>query len=258
MSEVEYHRDGRVGYILLRRPEKLNALTDSMLWELRDAIVELDEDDEAWVGIVHGEGRAFCAGADVQSRQNRPPEELGRFGGTGGWRSFLPDYFFRLTHWKPMIAATHGHVLGMGLRLAFLCEFIVATEDCKFAVTETGRGLDPTVLWAHLARRATTSFATDVSTTGRTWTGSEAVAAGAVDRICQPGEHVKEAERLAALIVRNPPLSVRSVVEARRGELERLELERRLARPRGLHLSSDFQEALGAFLEKREPRFNAQ
>jgi enoyl-CoA hydratase/carnithine racemase len=156
---VTYRREGRIGHIVLDRPSKLNAMTDDMLRALREAMVEFDDDREAWVGIVSGAGRAFCSGADVQGRQMRPPEELGRFGGPGGWASFLPDYLFRLTNWKPMIAAVHGHVLGMGLRMALLCEFIVAAEGTKFCVTETGRGLDPTVLWAHLDRRAQSNFA---------------------------------------------------------------------------------------------------
>jgi enoyl-CoA hydratase len=255
---VTYRREGRIGHIVLDRPSKLNAMTDDMLHALREAMVEFDDDREAWVGIVSGAGRAFCSGADVQGRQMRPPEELGRFGGPGGWASFLPDYFFRLTNWKPMIAAVHGHVLGMGLRMALLCEFIVAAEGTKFCVTETGRGLDPTVLWAHLDRRAQSNFASDVAMTGRTWLADEALSAGAVDRLAPAGGHLEAAVELADAIARNPPLSVRAVVEARRSNLEQLELDRRLGRPRNLHLSHDFREALGAYLEKRDPKFEGR
>ena len=255
---VYYQRDGRIGQIVIDRPAKLNALTDEMLRALHEAIIAFDDDSQAWVGIVLGRGRAFCSGADVQGRQMQPPEVLGRFGGAGGYASYLPDYFFRLTNWKPMIAAVHGHVLGMGLRLALLCEFIVAAEGTKFCITETGRGLDPTVLWAHLDRRATPGFANDVAMTGRTWLAEEAVQVGAADILAPAGEHLKAAEELALAIAANPPLSVRAVVEARRGELEQLEFERRLRRPRGLHLSHDFQEALSAFLNKRPPTFEGR
>jgi enoyl-CoA hydratase/carnithine racemase len=255
---IHYQREGRIGQIILDRPTKLNALTDEMLHALHDAIIAFDEDPEAWVGIVLGRGRAFCSGADVQGRQMQPPEVLGRFGGAGGWASYLPDYFFRLTNWKPMIAAVHGHVLGMGLRLALLCEFIVAAEGTRFCITETQRGLDPTALWAHLDRRSTPGFANDVAMTGRTWLAEEAAQAGAVDVLAPAGEHLKAAEELALAIAANPPLSVRAVVEARRSGLERLEFERRIGRPRGLHLSHDFQEALAAFLNKRPPTFEGR
>lgn len=255
---VYYQREERIGHIVLDRPAKLNALTDEMLRALHEAIVAFDDDAEAWVGIVHGQGRAFCSGADIQGRQMRPPEVLGRFGGAGGWASYLPDYFFRLTNWKPMIAAVHGNVLGMGLRLALLCEFIVAAEGTRFCITETARGLDPTVLWAHLDRRSSPGFANDVAMTGRTWLAEEAVRAGAADILAPPDGHLEAARELARAIAANPPLSVRAVVEARRGQLEQLEFERRLGRPRGLHLSHDFAEALSAFLAKRSPTFEGR
>jgi enoyl-CoA hydratase/carnithine racemase len=259
MSEsVTYRREGRIGHIILDRPEKLNAMTDAMLRRLHEVIVEFDEDEDAWVGIISGAGRAFCSGADVQGRQMRPVEELGRFGGVGGWQSFLPDYFFRLTNWKPIIAAVHGHVLGMGLRIALLAEFTVAAEGTKFCITETGRGLDGTVLWAHLDRRARSGFATDVAMTGRTWLAEEAIDVGAIDRLAPADKHVEVAIELAGAIAANPPLSVRAIVEARRAALEQLEYDRRHARPKGLHLSSDFQEALRAFVEKRSPKFEGR
>jgi len=255
---VRYVREGRVGHVILNRPARLNAFTDAMLVAFHDALVELDEDDDVWVGVISGEGRAFCSGADVGERQMRPAHELGRFGGTGGWRSYLPDYFFRLTHWKPLIAATHGYVFGMGLRVAVLCEFVVAAEGTVFEVTETHRGLDATPLWAHLRARGGSGFATDVALTGRRWTAEEGHRAGVIDRLAPAGEHLDVAGRLALDLAAGPPLSVRAIVEARRGELEELELGRRLTRPRGLHLSEDFQEALRARAEKRPPTFRGR
>jgi enoyl-CoA hydratase/carnithine racemase len=255
---IEYRRDGRVGYIAFNRPDKLNAFTDQMLWDFHDALIRLDEDDDAWIGIISGNGRAFSSGADVQSRQMRPASEVGRFGGTGGWRSYFPDYFFRLTNWKPLVAAVHGHVLGMGLRISLLCEFIIAAEGTRFCITETGRGLDPSALWAHLDRRCRPGFALDVALTGRTWTAEEAFEVGAVDRLVPATDLSEQADKLAEQLAAAAPLSVRAVVEARRAALEELEHRARLTRARGVHLTEDFREALAAFAEKRPPDFTGK
>ena len=79
-----------------------------------------------------------------------------------------------------------------------------------------------------------------------------------MSRLAPPGKHLAVATELAEQLARKPPLAVRAVVEARRGELEELELRCRLTRPRGLHLSADFQEALQAHVQRREPNFEGR
>ena len=82
MSElVEYSNIGGVAVITLNRPDVLNALSDSMVLELREAILRLDGDNRASVGVLCGAGRAFCSGADVRQRHSRSLEELHRLGG---------------------------------------------------------------------------------------------------------------------------------------------------------------------------------
>ena len=71
MTEYEtmtYHRQGRIGYIALNRPQALNAVNDQFELDIAEALLEFDMDEEAWVAIIHGEGRAFCAGADIKQR----------------------------------------------------------------------------------------------------------------------------------------------------------------------------------------------
>ncbi len=80
MTEYEtmtYHRQSRIGYIALNRPQALNAVNDQFELDIAEALLEFDMDEEAWVGIIHGEGRAFCAGADIKQRfvEMTPPPE---------------------------------------------------------------------------------------------------------------------------------------------------------------------------------------
>ena len=257
-SFVDYEvRDG-IGYIHLKRPEVLNALTDDMILELKDMLYAFDDDQDAKVAILSGSGRAFCSGADVRQRQLRPREELARLGSAQGRGSHLDELFYRSVNWKPIIAAVHGYAVGAGLYLAFMCEMIVAAEGTQFQITETSRGVDSTNFWALLAHRTNGGFSTDVALTGRFWSAEEGSKWGGVDRLVPAGQHITAAEELAREIMSNPPLSVRAMVEARRGTNEEIEMQARLRRPRGLHLTEDFHESALAFVEKRQPVFQGR
>jgi len=258
MTQVSFDQQSGIAYITLNRPEVLNALTDTIIKELRSALFRLDDDPDAMVGILSGSGRAFCSGADVRQRQLRSREELERIG-TQDRGAYIQDVMLGFTHWKPLIAAVHGYVMGAGLYLALMCEQIIAAEGTMFQITETSRGADPTAFWSLLAHRSSEAFATNVAMTGRFWTAEEALAQRAVDKVVPEGTHVSAAaEFIRDQVLPNPPLSVRAVVEARRGVFEELELRSRLRRPRALHLTEDFHESAKAFTEKRPPVYRGR
>ncbi len=122
MSEYEtmvYSRKDKIGYIKFNRPQALNAVNDQFELDLHDALLEFDTDDEAWVAIVHGEGRSFCAGADIKQRfANMTPQQAAR-----RERGNNPEsYLGRAINWKPVIAAIHGYALGAGMAIAAECD----------------------------------------------------------------------------------------------------------------------------------------
>lgn len=258
MALVEYERRGNIGYLALNRPEKLNAISDEMSVALCDALYRFYDDDDAFVGILSGNGRAFCSGADVRQRQLRPKEELRRLGGASAREGNIRQPFFRAPRPKPIIAAMHGYVYGTGLRIALYCDLTVAAKGTKFQVTEVARGLDAVPFWIMLTERGAGAFADEVCSTGRVWQAEEAYQRNLLNRLAEPGEHLQEAERLASEVLDNPPLAVRAVVEARRSALERLDAWAYAIRPRGLHLTEDFRESALAFLEKRKPVFRGR
>ena len=116
MTEYEtmtYERKGKIGYIMLNRPQSLNAVNDQFERDLPDALLEFDIDEDAWVAIIHGAGRCFCAGADIKQRLvNMTPQQSARR--TMG--SSSEGYLGRSINWKPVIAAIHGYALGALLR----------------------------------------------------------------------------------------------------------------------------------------------
>ena len=258
MALVEYREEGGIGYITLNRPEKLNAFSDEVGIAFCDALYRLNDDSNAQIGIISGNGRAFCSGADVRQRQMRAKEEMEKLGSPAGRGGTFRDPFFRSSNFKPVIAAVHGYVYGLGVRIALYADLLVATRDAKFQITETPRGLDSTPFWMMLTSQGAGAFATDVSLTGRSWTGEEAARHGLLTRLCEAGEHVRVAEELAREVLRNPPLAVRAVVKARRSMLHEIDVKAHATGPRGLHLTEDFRESATAFLEKRKPVYHGR
>ncbi len=251
---VRYRVEDRIAYIMLDRPDKLNAISDQVVAEIRLAFQHFDLDPDAFVGIIHGAGRAFTSGADVRQRQLRPREELESF---GLWspETRRRDLWFDFVNWKPIISAAHGYVMGMGVGLCLSADLVIAAATTKFQVTEVGRGLHGSTLWALLRYRGGGAFADEIGLTGRMFTGQEAAERGIITRAVPDGEHMKVAEEFAHQLLKNPPLAVRAGVRSRRLYLlENQRLAFLLTEPSpALYLTQDFHEAAKAFVEKRPP-----
>ena len=164
---MKYDRKGRIGYIMLDRPQSLNAVNDQFESDLYDALLEFDIDDEAWVAILHGAGRCFCAGADIKQRfvQMTPQQQARRTMGTSS-----EGYLARTINWKPVIAAVHGYALGAG-------STILKTTDGGQSWTNLTSGIGSGLNDIHFAPGSNTGFVVGPSgmvrkTTngGSTWT----------------------------------------------------------------------------------------
>jgi enoyl-CoA hydratase/carnithine racemase len=271
---VSYSVRDRVAYLEFRRPDVLNAFTNQMDAEIRGALLEFDLDDRAWVLIIHGQGKAFCAGADLKSytafnvetdEETRRTQELDAlkrgdtFGsmhlrGTGG-----EGYLGRTVNYKPVIAAVHGYALGGAAHLAAECDLLVVAEDTQMAITETTRGMSGSRTWAKMKTFMPSKFATELLITGRRATGEELFRYGLANRLAGNGTHVAVAEELAQLVLAAPPLAVRDGVRVTRKQWVNLatdlDMQMQLTR---LDLTEDFKEAGRAFAEKRRPNFAAR
>ncbi|MPZ22718.1 MAG: hypothetical protein GEU28_04065, partial [Dehalococcoidia bacterium] len=134
---VRYERDGRVATITIDRPDALNAVNPEVWAGLSDAGSRLEEDDEAWVGIITGSGeRAFSAGADVRETLPRLLEDPDN-------KPFAepPTIWRGQTVTKPLIAAINGFALGGGLEIALACDIRIAAEHARFGSPEVNLGI---------------------------------------------------------------------------------------------------------------------
>jgi len=202
---------GGVALVKLSRPDKMNALDMGMFRELAAAARALASDSAVRAVIVHGEGRAFCAGLDVRSvcspfaakanmREllHRPEGEVSNLVQDVGylWRR-IP---------APVIAVPHGVCFGGGLQIALGADMRIAAPDCKFSVMEAKWGLVPdmsaTVTLRELVPK---DIAMDLTMTGRIFDSAEALTLGLVTRVAE--EPLAEAQRLALAIAERSPES---------------------------------------------------
>jgi enoyl-CoA hydratase/carnithine racemase len=253
-EHVIVERRGRIGVITLNRTEVLNAFSDDQVRAVSRAVHELDADDDVWVMILRGNGRAFSSGADVRQRQLRPEAERRAFGSPEAPDARGRDILQGLQHFKPAIAAVHGYAIGMALGLTMECEIVVAEEGTRFQITEISRGLGGARYWDLLRMRGGGAWADEIGITGRWFDAQEAFDHGVINAITPPGGAFDRALEYAEQILRNPPLSVRATVAMRRARIVAAASEGdTYIDPLNLHLTSDFQESALAVMEKRPP-----
>ena len=160
---VLYSRDEHVVTITLNRSEKRNAFNAELVKELRAALFRFEADDDAFVAVLTGAGPCFSSGADVGERQMRSVAEFDRLGGPQEPDAHTADLLARLPKSKPIVAAVHGVVMGLGIGVAFECDLVVADSQTRFQITETPRGLGGARFWALLHVCGGGSFATEVA-----------------------------------------------------------------------------------------------
>jgi len=215
MTHVLYEKLNRIAYITLDRPDALNSLDDSLNDELWDVWSRFDKDDSADVAILTGNGKAFCAGADLKTfipkwehanmldvRKNVPTGIAG--GITRGQHKIA----------KPIIAAINGFAIGGGFELALACDIRIASEKAKFGVFEVRYGLhqgDGGIV--RLVAIAGMAVALELTLTGREVAAEEAFRLGLVSRVVPHAELMATAEQYATMILANSQQAVRSAKE---------------------------------------------
>lgn len=241
-----------VALIQLNRPKELNALNLQLMAELRDALLELDNNDEVRCIVITGDKRAFAAGADIKQMAGKTAIDM-----------LIADQF---TTWdrirrtrKPIIAAVSGFALGGGCELAMTCDMIIASETAKFGQPEIKIGVMPGAGGTQrLTRAIGKQRAMELVLTGKFITAQQADAWGLVNRVVPEELYLEEAIKLAREIAAQSPVAVRLAKEAINHVddshlSEGLYLERKNFYL--LFATEDQTEGMNAFIEKRAPNF---
>jgi enoyl-CoA hydratase/carnithine racemase len=251
-SEIVYATHGGVAVIVLNRPDQLNAWTPTMESEVHDALHRADAAPDAHAIIITGQGRGFCAGADLKVGRAgvAPPPGVGDLDQRYSYITGLD---------KPVIAAINGAVAGVGLCIALYCDLRFIAAGAKLTTAFARRGLiaEHGSAWL-LPRLVGPMTALDLLLTGRTITGEEAAAIGLAR--CLPAENFRESVEQYAhdLVTQSSPRSLRvikrQVREAMRSSLGDAVLLSNEEQQASFQ-SRDFKEGVAAFRERRPPQF---
>ena len=241
--------------VTINRPDKMNALNKTVLEELEQAFIQINNEPSIQGVIITGSGeKAFVAGADISEFKGIDAKAAMEMAGRGQ-RIF--DSIEKST--KPVIAAVNGFALGGGCELAMACHIRIANEQAKFGQPEVNLGLIPgyggTQRLTHLVGRGK---ALELMMSGNMLDAAGALQWGLVNQIVPAGELIQESKKLLRSILSKGPQAVGKVIEAvdacfdksKNGYIEEVRL---FGECFG---SAEMQEGVSAFLEKRKPKFN--
>jgi enoyl-CoA hydratase/carnithine racemase len=254
-------KDG-VATLTLNRPERLNALGDTLREDLLDAVTRASADADVRVMILTGAGKGFCAGGDVkamnEAKEGRRERPLLEKIAPGRDRTLLA---MRAAP-QPIIAAVNGAAAGAGMNLALACDLRVASTAAKFSQAFVKRGLHPD--WGgtyFLPRIVGMARACELIFTGEVVDAAEALRLGLVSRVVEPEALLPTAQELARRIAAGPPVAIRLAKGSLYGNADtdlRAALERETFAQNICFETEDAREGIRAFVDKRPPVFRGR
>jgi enoyl-CoA hydratase/carnithine racemase len=243
-----------IGWLRLDGADRLNAIGSQTYLAIADA-VRAFERDSARAVVVHGDGRAFSAGADI--------DEISRFEGRDDFAAFIRGFTDALdviaSSRLPVVAAIHGSALGGGLELALACDVRIATVDAKLGLPEAKLGVLPGAGGTQrLPRLIPVGIATEMLMLGTTITAERAYAIGLVNRLVDGDSLLAEAGGLAAQLARGAR-QVAAATKSLLRETAPTSLADGIAVERDtvadLFATPDGREGFAAFTARRAPEF---
>jgi enoyl-CoA hydratase/carnithine racemase len=255
---IRTEHDGSAFVITLNRPERRNAFSVQMMQEIAEACRQAEQEPSARAVIVTGGTEYFSAGADLNEAMAIKSTKAG------------VDY---MTHWeqlntcverlgKPVLAAIEGFCMTGGWEFAMACDIRVASENASFALTSSRIGTVPGAGGTQrLPRQVGIGAALEILFSAEPINAKEAYRIGAVNRLTAPGESLQEAKAMVKVYEKRAPLSLAYTKRAVRAGMQMdlasaIEFERFLVT--AVYGTVDKNEGIGAFLEKREAKFQGR
>lgn len=239
--------DGAVTRLTLDRPEVRNALDEHLIGALADAFDRLPA--ECRVVIIEGEGKAFCAGGDLDwmKRTADYSEEENRREALQ-----LARLIHRIAHCAPVtIAKVHGAAFGGGCGLAAACDYTIAERQTKFSFSEAKLGLIPAVISPIVLPKIGAGWARALFTTAKVFSAETALQIGLVHEIADGDGLDQATEKAAADVLKCGPEAVADARSLCLGDL--LSPEESASRLATARARDEGKEGVRAFLEKRAP-----
>ena len=244
-TTIIYTKKDHIAQITLNRPEVNNVINQQLAQELGDVCRAINQDDDVYVVMITGAGRAFCGGSELEP--------------------VSPEYNIATAIAsvdRPIIAAINGDALGQGLELALSCDIRLASRRARFGFPQVAQGLIPMDGGTQrLPRIVGKGKALELILTAETIDAEEVFQIGLVNKVVAGENLVSEAEAMAKTIAGKAPIALRYAKEAINKGLD-LTLEQGICLESDLyfilHTTADSTEGITAFLQKRPPQFKGQ
>jgi methylglutaconyl-CoA hydratase len=254
---IVYAIEDSIAHVTLNRPDVHNAFNDVMIRELIDVFENIEKHSEVRVVVFTGEGKSFCAGADLNwmrrvkdySFEQNLRESLE-----------LSDMLFGMYSCsKPTIARVNGAAIGGGTGLVAVCDIAVAADSAKFSFSEVKIGLIPACISPYVVKKCGEGRCREFFLTGERMTAERALGAGLVNKVVAPEDLDSAVAQFTSQLISSGPESITRCKELLRNvpfmsydEVKRY-TAKIIAQIRG---SEEGQEGMNAFLEKRKPKWN--
>lgn len=253
---VAFELDGRVAILTLSRPERRNALSLEVTVALTQALKQADDDADVGAIVLRGEGKDFCAGADIQeftTYRGRSAPDVEREG-----RALVE---LMRTAWRlrtPLVASVHGHALGGGCGLVAMSHMAVAADNARLGTTEIRLGLFPLAILPAMVHAVGPRRALDMGLTGRIVSADQAERYGLVTEVVTPDRLMDRSLELGRELASKSPVALAVGLEGYRAAVtygaDALDMENLLRVVS--FLSDDLKEGAQAFLDKRSPQWH--
>ena len=269
-KEIIYEVDGPAATITMNRPDTLNAMTSLTQAEIRHALDASERNEDVIGTVLTGAGRGFCSGVDMNALgvMSEAGKSIGQtyehLAAEAGNPDKDPNYLFSPLYLlglrKPVIAAINGACAGLGFSYATFCDLRFVDRNAKFVTSFSPRGLiaEHGTSWM-LPRIVGPSNALDVFWSSRRLEAEEAYRMGYANRLCEPGESVREAQDYLKMIAgTSAPISImmmkKQVYKHLMSDLGESMIEDNQWMSVSL-ADDDFKEGVASFVEKRPPNF---
>ena len=254
---IDFKTENQIARIYLNRPEVHNAFNDVMIAELTEVFKKISEDKKLRVAVLTGNGKSFCAGADLNwmkrvinySYEENLRESLD-----------LAELFYLMyTLPQPTIARVNGAAIGGGAGLVAVCDIVIASEKARFSLSEVKLGLVPACISPYVIKRVGERVARELFLTGERIDAQKAFQLGMANQVV-PEDKLDEAvdERVKLLLSSGPnAISMCKELLQKVPGMEVEEFKRYTAEVIAkMRISDEGQEGMNAFLEKRKPRWS--
>ncbi len=257
---IKYDATDAVATITLNRPDRLNAWTRDMMAEMTSAVEMSNANSDIGAIIMTGEGRGFCAGADIEATfqkqlDNSAEEPRSRSKTSGNWVKLVRRS-------KPMIAAINAPAIGVGLSMILPFDYLIASEKAKLSCAFVRMGVVNELGSSYyLVQRTSFGHASELALSGRMVKAEEAYQIGLIDRLVTHDDLLNTAMQIASQIAANPDRQLRLVKDliTQNGADTNIDdvMDREYEYLFECYDRPEHKEAVSAFIEKRSADFRA-